>query len=110
MPFTPQTPFPKSRGDTVRSGDWNDAITEIQRLDTAKVNRAGDIIAGGLTIDGAAANAGARDPALNLGGGGEALTSTRTGAQNRYGIDLWTNSQARLSIDNSGRVGIGTRI
>src|SRR5262245_59203157 len=55
MSFQPQTPFPKSRGDIVRSGDWNDLITEVQRLDTAKVERAGDVINGSLTVAGALA-------------------------------------------------------
>ncbi|HEY6890965.1 MAG TPA: hypothetical protein VI300_24395 [Solirubrobacter sp.] len=111
MPFTPQSPFPKSRADTVRSGDWNDAITELQRLDTAKVNRTGDVITGGLAVDGPGANSGARDPGLSFGSpSGETIASTRTaGGPNRYGLDLFTNSLPRLSIDNAGRVGIGTR-
>src|SRR3954447_19879120 len=53
MPFTPDTPFPKSRGDSLRSKDWNDAVRELIRVDAAKVNRAGgDTLAGPLTIDG----------------------------------------------------------
>jgi len=55
MPITPDLPFPKSAGDTIRSKDWNDLVTETQRLDTAKVNRAGDAITGPLTIAGALA-------------------------------------------------------
>jgi hypothetical protein len=53
MPITPDLPFPKSAGDAVRSKDWNDLVTETQRLDNAKVNRAGDAITGPLTIAGA---------------------------------------------------------
>jgi hypothetical protein len=82
MPFEPQAPFPKSRGDTIRSGDWNDLISEVQRLDTAKVERAGDTIGGSLTVAGTlgvgvkalpqiplAVNTGAPDdaPILSLG-------------------------------------------
>ena len=48
MPITPVAPFPKSRGDTVRSTDWNQVVTEVQRLDTAKVNKAGDTMTGAL--------------------------------------------------------------
>ncbi|MBW8844285.1 MAG: hypothetical protein JF607_04850 [Burkholderiales bacterium] len=55
MAFTPDLPSPKSAGDAIRSKDWNDLITETQRLDTAKVNRAGDTIAGNLSIAGALA-------------------------------------------------------
>ena len=56
MAFTPATPFPKSRGDIVRSTDWNDAINELLRLDTAKVNKAGDAMTGPLTIAAGAAS------------------------------------------------------
>jgi hypothetical protein len=52
MPLTPDPPFPKSQGDTVRSKDWNDTITEVIRLDNAKTNRAGDHFTGPLNIDG----------------------------------------------------------
>jgi hypothetical protein len=52
MPITPDLPFPKSAGDAIRSKDWNDLVTETQRLDNAKVNRAGDAIAGNLTVAG----------------------------------------------------------
>jgi hypothetical protein len=51
MPFTPASPFPKSMGDTVRSKDWNDAVNEIIRLDTAKVSKAGDTMTGMLKIE-----------------------------------------------------------
>jgi hypothetical protein len=51
MPLTPDLPFPKAAGHTIRSKDWNDVVTEVQRLDNAKVNRAGaDALAGPLTI------------------------------------------------------------
>jgi Chaperone of endosialidase len=53
MPITPDLPFPKSSGDAIRSKDWNDLVTETQRLDNAKVNRSGDTITGTLTIAGA---------------------------------------------------------
>lgn len=53
MPITPDLPFPKSAGDAIRSKDWNDLVAETQRLDTAKVNRAGDAITGALTVAGA---------------------------------------------------------
>lgn len=67
MPFTPDQPYPKVQGSTIRSKDWNDLVTETQRLDTAKVNRAGaDSLAGPLSITGA----------LTLGGGVWDLATT----------------------------------
>jgi hypothetical protein len=50
MPITPDLPFPKSAGDAIRSKDWNDLLTETQRLDKAKLDIAGGAITGPLTI------------------------------------------------------------
>ena len=55
MPLTPDKPFPKGAGDAIRSKDWNDLVNETVRLDTAKVDRAGDAITGPLSIAGALA-------------------------------------------------------
>lgn len=55
MAFTPDLPFPKSAGDPLRSKDWNDLVNETKRLDTAKVERAGDAITGALSVAGALA-------------------------------------------------------
>lgn len=52
MVFTPDLPFLKTRGHVILSKDWNDAITELRRLGTDKVNKAGDDITGSLTIAG----------------------------------------------------------
>jgi hypothetical protein len=65
MPFQPQAPFPKSRGDMVRSTDWNDLVSEVQRLDNDKVNRAGDKV-GSLTVTGALGVGTAADADLPL--------------------------------------------
>src|SRR5690242_17984070 len=53
MPITPDQPFPKAPGNAIRSKDWNDLVTETQRLDNAKVNKAGDTMSGPLTINAA---------------------------------------------------------
>jgi hypothetical protein len=133
MAFTPDTPFPKSRGHVIKSKDWNDAITEVQRLDTAKVNKSGDSITGPLTISGnvgigltspqkalsvnaalnvdqANANSGAVNPGVTFGSAsGEGMASKRTAGGNQFGLDLYTGSAVRLSITNGGNVGIGTQ-
>ena len=47
--------------------------------------------------------------ALFFGGlGGEAIASCRTNAINQFGLDFYTYSTKRMSIDLYGRVGIGT--
>ena len=55
MPLTPASPFPKSKGDSLRSEDWNQLVQEVQRLDTAKLDSSGDTIEGSLTVKGALA-------------------------------------------------------
>jgi len=50
MPFTPAV---KNPGDLAKSQEWNDAMTEVVRLENDKVNRSGaDTINGPLTISG----------------------------------------------------------
>lgn len=66
MAFLPQPPFPKSRGDTIRSTDWNDLIVEVQRLDNNKVNRTGDTINGSLSVTGTMGIGTTPDPAFSL--------------------------------------------
>src|SRR5215210_2028169 len=52
MPLTPDLPYPKKQGDNIRSKDWNDAVEEIKRLDTAKLTLAtGGALAGALSIN-----------------------------------------------------------
>ena len=53
MALQPQPPFPKSRGDSIRSTDWNDLVSEVQNLAAVKVDRAGDTLTGPLTVAGA---------------------------------------------------------
>ena len=52
MAYAPEQPFPKTKGHVIKSKDWNDAVLEIQRLDDAKVNRAGDNVTGSLNVAG----------------------------------------------------------
>lgn len=91
MPLTPDSPFPKSRGHVIKSKDWNDAITEVQRLDTAKVNKAGDNITGPLNIAG------------NVGVG---ITSPQARLHVSGGGVRWGNS-SELVIDQGGSLELG---
>jgi hypothetical protein len=131
MVLTPDQPFPKTRGHVIRSKDWNDAIVEVQRLDTAKVNKAGDTITGSLTV-GASLSVGTTTAGSRLELGGTSDLVFRASAedpgdivfQNSSGTQkgrVWSNPTAGaalflssgditpdLTVDASGNVGIGT--
>lgn len=49
MPFTPDV---KQPGDLARAQDWNEAMSEVVRLENAKVDKTGDTMTGRLTING----------------------------------------------------------
>jgi hypothetical protein len=66
----------------------------------------------GFVVDDSNSNAGnLTSGAIKFGTGatGEGIASQRTAGDNNNGLDFYTNSTARLSITNSGNVGIGTR-
>jgi trimeric autotransporter adhesin len=69
----------------------------------------GNVASGTVEVDAAAVNNGSWSPALNFGGGGEVIASDRTGSANQYGIDFFTAYTPRLSITNTGLVGIGVQ-
>ncbi|UBF27076.1 tail fiber domain-containing protein [Kovacikia minuta CCNUW1] len=93
MPITPTPPFPKSRSDIIRAEDWNQTVNEVIRLDNAKLNRAGDTIAGSLTLNGNL-GIGTASPTskldvrgnltLEAGTSPTIFTGTGTTEQNRY--------------------------
>ena len=76
----------------------------------------------GLTVDGpvsttntiyadsAEQNPGALLPGLVFGrsGSGEGIASKRTSGTDRYGLDFYTQGYIRMTVNNGGKVGIGT--
>lgn len=65
---------------------------------------------GNVIIDPHSLNSGALTPGLTFGdGSGEGIASRRTAGDNQYGLDFYTVYQPRMTIANSGDVGIGTR-
>ncbi len=50
MAYSPDTPFPKSAGDIVRSKDFSDVVNEVLRLESDKVDRSGDTMTGQLVV------------------------------------------------------------
>lgn len=67
-------------------------------------------VSGGVNVDDGALNTGSTANALTFGsaGSGEGIGSARSGTVNPFGLDLYTDFIARLSITQGGRVGIGT--
>lgn len=127
MPFAP---VPKKPGDLIRSQDWNEAMAEVVRLESAKVSIAGGNVTGTLsvknlvlgtpgppmdfrplTVRGASstyvniiANNGTHEILIGAdGSGGIVSTMTNHDLQLRAGTNV-----PRLTVKASGRVGIGT--
>jgi hypothetical protein len=130
MVLTPDPPFPKSQGDNIRSKDWNDAVNEVRRLDTDKLDKLGGRITGPLNVDGRI-GVGTTNPDRNLtveGTGGTFLNArdasgggpfeVLVGADTNGGIlstmsnhDLQLRAgvnSTKLVIKADGKVGIGT--
>ena len=77
-----------------------------QKLDVnGSINAANSIY-----VDGANSNTGTLNPGLYFGGAssGEVISSKRTTGTNQYGIDFYTSSNNRMTIGNTGNIGIGT--
>lgn len=66
------------------------------------------LVTGDMITDVNGTNNGFAFPGLRFGASnsGEAISSKRTAGGNQNGLDLYTNGAPRLSIDNSGLVGI----
>jgi hypothetical protein len=107
MPIVPDQPFPKAAGNPIRSKDWNDLVYEVQRLDTAKVNKAGDGMTGPLTITAALNRA-----ALGVGTAAPAVSSRlhvqdaanptvlrvqSTASFGKARLELWSDPQGSAS-------------
>jgi Chaperone of endosialidase len=111
MPFTPDAPFPKTRGVTLRSKDWNDLIMEVQRLDTAKVNKIGDTMSGPLKIGGAlSVTVPGSATAINALSLDVASFTTQANAEASYFLrirDVGAASPA-FFLRGDGRLGLGT--
>jgi len=63
---------------------------------------------GNVEVDAAKVNKGSWYPGLTFGGGGETIVSNRNSGTNAFGLDFFTGYIPRLSVTNSGLVGIGT--
>jgi hypothetical protein len=102
---------------TGKSTIWLEGNTNTTNLTaTAGLNAATLVVtstAGASIIDadGFGKNAGGPTPGLRFGGGGsgEGIASNRTIGLTKYGLDFYTNYTARMSILQSGQVGIGTQ-
>ena len=89
--------------------------TVVPELNAATNNFGGNlVVAGNLNPDSGNANNGATlTPEIyfgnNLGGtSGEGFSSPRTSGPNQFGLNFYTNYFPRMSVTNSGLVGVGT--
>jgi len=67
----------------------------------------------GLNIDQANSNSATLSPGPGLTFGsasGEGIASNRNAGANQFGLDFYTNFRPRLSITNTGNVGVGTQV
>jgi hypothetical protein len=99
-------------GHPDRHGDPGLALTDGG--DRLVVNFNGDwpytALGATAVVDPHSENAGLLEHGLAFGGGGsgEGIASRRTTGANQFGLDFYTDGNSRLSIANSGNVGIGT--
>jgi hypothetical protein len=83
---------------------------------SAFINAASLTVSGTLSApntiyaDSTAGNTGALNPGLIFGGTGssEGISSKRTSGTDQYGLDFYTQGIIRMTVNNSGYVGIGT--
>jgi len=83
---------------------------------SAFINAASLTVSGTLSAtstiyaDSTAGNTGALNPGLIFGGTGssEGISSKRTSGIDQYGLDFYTQGIIRMTVNNSGYVGIGT--
>ncbi|HLO99806.1 MAG TPA: hypothetical protein VK171_14525, partial [Fimbriimonas sp.] len=80
--------------------------------ESGNINVNGFVASSIARVDNSNTNTGKLTPGLLFGptNSGEGISSARTATSpNSNGLDLYTNSTARLSITNGGNVGIGTK-
>ncbi len=98
---------------TVTNNTTTPAISlTLGDITPTSVKTSGDIISGGsVWVDRAAANTGSKTPGLLFGdlASGESISSKRTGdaTNGGFGLNFYTNSQNRMSISQTGNIGIG---
>ena len=80
---------------------------------TQKLDVNGSInAASSIYLDGANSNTGTKTPGVIFGGSssGEGISSKRTSGTDQYGLDFYTASSLRMSVTQTGNVGIGTNV
>lgn len=94
-------------GDFIQNQSASDQTADF-RISGDGTIRSGLTVGDGITLDDNNLNAGTVGAqSLAFGSGsGEAIGSKRTAGGNQFGLDFFTNSAARLSIENGGHVGI----
>jgi len=85
--------------------------TKVPQLATANTFTGSLNMVGDTRVDFNGLNLGSYTPGVRFGSGntGEAISSDRKGTINTNGIDFYTGFTPRMSVTNSGSVGIGTQ-
>jgi endosialidase-like protein len=84
------------------------APAKYARLDLGDVFTSYVATESSLTADYFATNSGNLYPGLTFGVGGAGITSTQTSGSDQDGLDFWTLSTERMTLNQSGYLGIGT--
>jgi trimeric autotransporter adhesin len=107
-----------SAGSGNAEGAGNLGITDLTgtstiwlegNTNTSNLSATGTASASTLNADALGKNAGGPTPGILFGfGSGEGIASNRVIGPTKYGLDFYTDFTSRMSILQSGRVGIGT--
>jgi hypothetical protein len=107
-----------SAGSGNAEGAGNLGITDLTgtstiwlegNINTSNLSATGTASASTLNADALGKNAGGPTPGILFGfGSGEGIASNRVIGPTKYGLDFYTDFTSRMSILQSGRVGIGT--
>jgi hypothetical protein len=107
-----------SAGSGNAEGAGNLGITDLTgtstiwlegNTNTSNLSATGTVAASTLNADSLGKNAGGPTPGIVFGfGSGEGIASNRVIGATKYGLDFYTDFTSRMSILQSGQVGIGT--
>lgn len=100
MAYTPANPYPKGRGDAIRSADWNDAVNEVVRLENDKFNKAGGTVNGNLAVTGTVSGTLVNNIVGANQIAGNAVTTTKIADQNVTAAKIADGNVGTIKLAN----------